>query len=147
MSLNLKQLAEALQLEYRGDAEIIVSGVASLRSARAGDLCFVQQEKYLDEAANSDCSVVIAIARLRPAPSCCGCCVQGTPRWHIAELHCIAADVPSCSGCRAVAMDVAMLHIVGVGQSIAVVHSVVGIVGRGLDVAFAYDFRDCWVSW
>jgi UDP-3-O-[3-hydroxymyristoyl] glucosamine N-acyltransferase len=85
MSVNLKQLAEALQLEYRGDAETIVSGVASLRSARAGDLCFVQQEKYLDEVANSDCSVVILTEDLASALTGKALLLSPNPQYSLAR--------------------------------------------------------------
>ena len=64
MSLNLQQLSEALQLEFRGDPELEISGVASLRSAVAGDLCFVQRRKYLRDIAASACSAVLLTAEL-----------------------------------------------------------------------------------
>ncbi len=59
MSLNLKQLADALQLEFRGDGGLVIDGVASPGSARAGDLCFVQQERYLQSVLDSACGAVI----------------------------------------------------------------------------------------
>lgn len=59
MSLTLHQLAAALQLDYAGPAATEISGVASLQSARAGDLCFIQGRKYLAELAASGCGSVI----------------------------------------------------------------------------------------
>jgi len=59
MSLNLQQLAKALQLEFRGDAGLMINGVASSQSALAGDLCFIQSQKYVDAVNASKCSVVI----------------------------------------------------------------------------------------
>ncbi|MGD8420638.1 MAG: LpxD N-terminal domain-containing protein, partial [Gammaproteobacteria bacterium] len=59
MSLNLQQLSAALQLEFRGDPELEISGVASPRSAVAGDLCFIQRRKYLGDIAASACSAVL----------------------------------------------------------------------------------------
>jgi UDP-3-O-[3-hydroxymyristoyl] glucosamine N-acyltransferase len=64
MSLNLQQLSEALQLEFRGDPELVISGVASPRSAVAGDLCFIQRRKYLADIAASACSAVLLPAEL-----------------------------------------------------------------------------------
>ena len=64
MSLNLQQLAKALNLEFRGDAGLVVNGVASPKSALAGELCFVQDRKYLGDINASDCSVVILTAEL-----------------------------------------------------------------------------------
>ena len=59
MSLNLQQLAKTLELEFRGDAGLIINGVASSRSARAGDLCFIQSKKYINGVTASKCSAVI----------------------------------------------------------------------------------------
>ena len=64
MSLNLQQLAAKLQLEFQGNAELAINGVASLNSAVAGDLCFVQHKRYLAGLACSDCSAVILPADL-----------------------------------------------------------------------------------
>lgn len=59
MSLTLQQIAEALQLEFQGNAELEINNVASLKSATQGDLCFIQHKSYLGELAASDCSAVI----------------------------------------------------------------------------------------
>ena len=64
MSLNLQQLAKALELEYRGEAGLEINGVASPRSARTGELCFIQDQKFLDEISTSHCSAVILPAAL-----------------------------------------------------------------------------------
>jgi len=59
MKLTLQQLAEQLQLEYKGEPDQEISGVSSLTSAQAGDLCFIQQKKYVLELSDSNCSVVL----------------------------------------------------------------------------------------
>jgi UDP-3-O-[3-hydroxymyristoyl] glucosamine N-acyltransferase len=64
MSLKLRQLAEALQLEYRGDAELEISGVAAPGNAGSGDLCFIQRPAYLQDIAASDCAAVLVPAEL-----------------------------------------------------------------------------------
>jgi UDP-3-O-[3-hydroxymyristoyl] glucosamine N-acyltransferase len=64
MSLNLQQLARALKLEFRGDAGLMIKGVASSQSAVAGDLCFVLSRKYVDAVTASKCSAVILPAEL-----------------------------------------------------------------------------------
>jgi UDP-3-O-[3-hydroxymyristoyl] glucosamine N-acyltransferase len=64
MSLNLQQLAEVLQLEFRGDADLLISGVASPGSAVAGDLCYLLRKKYLGNIATSQCSAVIVSPEL-----------------------------------------------------------------------------------
>jgi UDP-3-O-[3-hydroxymyristoyl] glucosamine N-acyltransferase len=59
MSLNLQQLAKALKLEFRGDAGLVINGVASSQSALGGDLCFILSQKYIDAVTASKCSAVI----------------------------------------------------------------------------------------
>ena len=59
MSLNLQQLAEALQLEYQGAPDLVVKAVATPESATGDDLCFMYQPKYLDDIDASKCGVVI----------------------------------------------------------------------------------------
>ena len=64
MSLNLQQLAEALGLEFSGDAECEIAGVSSPGRAGPRDLCFLLQKKYLDEVQHSDCAAVILTPEL-----------------------------------------------------------------------------------
>jgi len=59
MSLNLQQLAEALKLEYQGDADLLISGVASPGSAGPGDICYLLRQKTLGDIVASGCSAVI----------------------------------------------------------------------------------------
>ena len=70
MSLSLQQLAKALQSEFRGDAELLITGVASASGARAGDLCFVRRKRHLPDIVGSDCSAVIVTQEL--ADEVCG---------------------------------------------------------------------------
>jgi UDP-3-O-[3-hydroxymyristoyl] glucosamine N-acyltransferase len=64
MKRTLQQLAAVLQLEFRGDPEIEISGVAAPRSADAGDLCFIQHHKYLEDVRAGGCAAVILPAEL-----------------------------------------------------------------------------------
>ncbi len=59
MSLNLQQLAAALQLEFQGEPNLTIIGLASPGSAIAGDLCFIQHKNFLADIAASRCSAVI----------------------------------------------------------------------------------------
>lgn len=67
MSLNLQQLAKALELEYRGDVGLTINGVASPKSALQGDLCFILSKNYVEDVVSSKCSVVILPPDLVPA--------------------------------------------------------------------------------
>jgi UDP-3-O-[3-hydroxymyristoyl] glucosamine N-acyltransferase len=60
MKHTLKEVAEAIGGRVVGDESIGVNGVATIASAKSGDVVFVDQEKHLDAAMNSQASVVIA---------------------------------------------------------------------------------------
>lgn len=61
MSYSLKELAKQLGAELRpADAAGEVRGIASVESAREGDLVFVEDPKWLDVAMNSQASALIA---------------------------------------------------------------------------------------
>jgi UDP-3-O-[3-hydroxymyristoyl] glucosamine N-acyltransferase len=68
---SLKQIAEAVGARLIGDARAEVSGVASIESASADDLVFVDDEKHLTAALQSQAGAVIAgefAASASPAP-------------------------------------------------------------------------------
>jgi UDP-3-O-[3-hydroxymyristoyl] glucosamine N-acyltransferase len=56
----LREIAEAVDAHLHGDGNVQVSGVASVESAAAGDLVFVENEKYLSPALQSRAGAVIA---------------------------------------------------------------------------------------
>ncbi len=60
MKRTLQEIAEGLEVRLQGDGSVRVSGVASLASASAGDLVFVEDEKYLSRAMQSGAGAVIA---------------------------------------------------------------------------------------
>ncbi|MFZ0770184.1 MAG: UDP-3-O-(3-hydroxymyristoyl)glucosamine N-acyltransferase [Candidatus Sulfotelmatobacter sp.] len=60
MKRTLQQIAEAVGARLQGDGSVQVSGVASLASAAADDLVFVEDEKYLSAALRSGAGAVIA---------------------------------------------------------------------------------------
>ncbi|MGC2194471.1 MAG: UDP-3-O-(3-hydroxymyristoyl)glucosamine N-acyltransferase, partial [Terriglobales bacterium] len=60
MQRALKELAEFLGVSLTGDGQATVSGVASLQSARSGDLVFVEDARNLPQALTSRATAVIA---------------------------------------------------------------------------------------
>lgn len=60
MKRTLREVAEYLSAVLIGDAHTEVAGVASIRSAKAGDLVFVEEERNLESALNSAATAVIA---------------------------------------------------------------------------------------
>jgi len=67
MKFTLQQLARQLQLEFRGEADQKITGVASLSGAKAGELCFIQRKKYVNEIGDSACSVLLVPLDFDPA--------------------------------------------------------------------------------
>lgn len=59
MSVTLRQLAQSLNIEFSGDPELLIHAVSSLPSAMEGNLCFINNKKYIEALASSLCSAVI----------------------------------------------------------------------------------------
>ena len=60
MKRKVKDVAEAVKARLLGDGDIQVSGVASIASASANDLVFVEDEKHVSQALKSRAGAVIA---------------------------------------------------------------------------------------
>jgi UDP-3-O-[3-hydroxymyristoyl] glucosamine N-acyltransferase len=60
MNQQLKELADAIGARVIGDSRAQISGVASIASAKSGDLVFVEDEKHLQSALQSNATAVIA---------------------------------------------------------------------------------------
>lgn len=58
-SYKLSEFAELLQLEYRGNANAIISGINEIHRVEDGDIVFVDHPKYYDKALRSAAGVVI----------------------------------------------------------------------------------------
>ncbi len=55
----LREIAEAVDARLQGDGSVEITGVASIGSARAGELVFVGDEKYLAQAMKSRAGAVV----------------------------------------------------------------------------------------
>ncbi len=98
MSLNLKQLAKELRLDLQGDAGLVINGVASLKSAVAGDLCFVQDQKYLGDINASNCSAIILPAELAGDVSGKSLLLSGNPHYSFIEaIKALGIDTQACA--------------------------------------------------
>jgi UDP-3-O-[3-hydroxymyristoyl] glucosamine N-acyltransferase len=60
MNRTVKDIAEAVHARLVGDPMVIVTGIASITSAKAGDLVFVADERALQLALKSDAAAVFA---------------------------------------------------------------------------------------
>ncbi len=67
MGLTLAQLASRLGCEFDGDAACLISGVATLADAAAGELSFFVSSKYRADLAKTQASAVIVAERDRAA--------------------------------------------------------------------------------
>jgi len=65
LGLTLAQLASHLGCEFDGDAACLISGVATLVNATAGDLSFLASSKYRADLAATQASVVVMADRDR----------------------------------------------------------------------------------
>lgn len=59
MSFSLKQLADHLDAELEGDAELVISSVAPVDDASAGAISFVASDKYLPSLKQTSASAVL----------------------------------------------------------------------------------------
>lgn len=60
MKRSVKEVAALVHAEVEGDGQVVVEGISSIQSASAGNVVFVDDEKYLDAALQSPASAVIA---------------------------------------------------------------------------------------
>lgn len=58
-TLLLQQLAEAIEAEVHGDGDITITGVATLASAKPGQIAFLANEKYRSQLDTTQASAVI----------------------------------------------------------------------------------------
>src|SRR5690349_18952598 len=60
MQSTLKEIAESVHARLVGDGATVVEGIASIKTASAKDLVFVEDTENLDSALNSAAAAVIA---------------------------------------------------------------------------------------
>lgn len=58
-SMRVREIAERLDARLEGDGEVEITGVAGIRYARAGDISFVSQERYAEDARKTAASALI----------------------------------------------------------------------------------------
>lgn len=67
MSVTIRQLAELVQGQVDGDADLAIAAARAVTEAAAGDITFIENEKHLNELRASAASAAIADATL---PAC-----------------------------------------------------------------------------
>ncbi len=58
-SIRLADLAQQLDAELHGDGDIVITGVASMQSAKAGTITFMVSPKYREQLAQCQASAVV----------------------------------------------------------------------------------------
>lgn len=58
-SHNLKSIAELISCKYIGNPEFLISGINEIHQVEAGDLVFVDNEKYYQKALNSAATTIL----------------------------------------------------------------------------------------
>lgn len=58
-AFRLEQLAKQLEASFVGDADLVVTGIASMHSARHGQITFLSDKKFQSQLANCQASVVV----------------------------------------------------------------------------------------
>jgi len=98
MMLTLQKLAKQLELEYKGEAGQEIKGVASLTSADKGDLCFVQQEKYIRGLSESACSAALVPLNFDPESTSKSLIFAENPHFSFIQAISIIRPEPVATG-------------------------------------------------
>jgi UDP-3-O-[3-hydroxymyristoyl] glucosamine N-acyltransferase len=56
----IKELSEAANGDFCGDADTLITGISSIEDAEEGDIVFAETEKYLSQALQSSASAIVA---------------------------------------------------------------------------------------
>src|SRR5215470_7679466 len=80
MNRTVGEIAEAVHARVIGDNRVEIKGVASVSSAKLGDLVFVEDEKHLRAALESNAHAVVAGKFAENARSQKPMLISGTPR-------------------------------------------------------------------
>lgn len=65
-AIRLAELAEQLDAPLQGDGELIISGVASMASAKAGQISFLSDSKYQHQLSECQASAMVLTEQSRP---------------------------------------------------------------------------------
>lgn len=86
MKRALKQVADQLGLALIGDGNAVVSGVASLQSAKAGDVVFVEDPKHFSKALDSQAAAIVAGEFARSSAGSKPLLISSQPRLSFARV-------------------------------------------------------------
>ena len=127
MKCSLQQIAGALGMRLIGDSSLHVTGVASIESASADDLVFVEDEKHFERALQSRAGAVIAREFAAAAPSSKALLITSHPKLAFARAAQMLRDPLHQPGSATVHAS-AVIHASAILASGACVeaHAVIG---------------------
>ena len=111
MRRTLQQIADAVGVRLIGDGRVEVSGVASIRSAKADDLVFVEDEKHLAAALQSGAAGVFAGEFAAPINATRPLLISDQPKLAFARAaRLLCGEMPPNSGGQASVHPTAVVH-------------------------------------
>jgi len=129
MSHTLKEIADATGTRVVGDTNPEITGVASLASARPGELVFVQEEKQLADAERSSASAIIAGPFAETHQSAKPLLVSDNPRLAFCRAAALFDVPPASTGIHATAVVHASSKL---GKNVTIAEHV--IIERNVDI-------------
>jgi UDP-3-O-[3-hydroxymyristoyl] glucosamine N-acyltransferase len=97
---SLRDLASRCGAVHTGDGSTLVSGIASIASARPGDLVFAENQVKLDEALRSQATAVIVGEFAAAAPLSKPTLIARDPKLAFARVAALFTKIENCEGCH-----------------------------------------------
>jgi UDP-3-O-[3-hydroxymyristoyl] glucosamine N-acyltransferase len=110
MKRTLQQITDSVGVRLIGDGRVEVSGVASIRCAKPGDLVFVEDEKHLAAALQSEAAAVIAGEFAALASAARPVLISDQPKLAFARAARLLREETSESGEQASVHPAAVVH-------------------------------------
>src|SRR5438270_9010289 len=104
---SLRDLASRCGARHTGDGSTLVSGIASIASARPGDLVFAENQVKLDEALRSQATAVIVGEFAAAAPLSKPTLIARDPKLAFARVAALFTKIENCEGCH----ESAQIHL------------------------------------
>jgi UDP-3-O-[3-hydroxymyristoyl] glucosamine N-acyltransferase len=109
--LTLKALADRFGLDFRGDADTIITGIGTLADAGPGQLAFLANSKYTAQLSDTRASVVV-VSEADAAACPCACLISQNPYTSFALITALFDDRDELpEGIHATAIIDATAHI------------------------------------
>jgi len=92
MQMTLREIAEKLGLEFEGDGDLVITGVAGLKEAGKGDISFLSDHRYIEEMKATSADAVVM--KPGPASPCRGTIRAENPYFAFSNIMWLFAPKP-----------------------------------------------------